>query len=362
MNPVLPMKARRMHAPTRRPRRSAGMTLVELMVGITIGMLIVAAMAILFANNSRTRAETERSSQKIENGRYALDVISADLQHAGFFGEFDPRSIALPAATPDPCVTASDMATLRSAMPVYAQGFDSVGASTLACINDVKPGTDVFVVRRAANCVDGSAGCTNLATGAPAFQASSCNDVSELGSGVVANFYKLENDVAALTLHKRDCAAVADIRRYLVRIYYVANNDVGGDGIPTLKRSELRGAGSGPSAFTTVSLVQGVENLQVDWGMDTNNDGAPDTYTASPEGFGGCNATTSPTCVERWTSVVSAKVHVLSRNLERSPGHVDGKSYALGTQTVAAANDNYKRSVFQELVRLQNPSVRRLLP
>lgn len=347
-----------MRAPLRLPRQCRGMTLVEVMVGITIGMLIVAAMAILFANNSRSRAETERSSQKIENGRYALDLISTDLQHAGFFGELDPRAITLPAASPDPCVDASDIAALRAAMPIYVQAFDNVATTTVGCISDVKPDTDVFMVRRAASCVNGSAGCASLAAGAPAFQASSCNEPTELGSGLVANFYKLDTDSSALTLRKRDCTTTADLRRYLVRIYYVASNDRAGDGIPTLKRVEL-----GASGFTTaVSLVQGVENLQLEWGMDTNNDGAPDTYTASPEGFGGCNPGTSPTCVEHWTSVVSAKVHVLARNVDPSPGHLDSKSYVLGAQTVPAASDGYKRSVFQELVRLQNPSVRRLLP
>ena len=66
------MMPRRFAPPAR--RRSRGITIIELMVGIAAGMLIVAAMSLLFANNSRGRAETERASQKIENGRYAMEL------------------------------------------------------------------------------------------------------------------------------------------------------------------------------------------------------------------------------------------------------------------------------------------------
>ncbi len=57
-----------LHA-ARRP--NLGMSLVELLVAISIGMLVVAAMALLFASNSRSRSETERTGFNIENGRYA---------------------------------------------------------------------------------------------------------------------------------------------------------------------------------------------------------------------------------------------------------------------------------------------------
>ena len=69
---------------------SRGMSLVELLVAIGIGTLIVAAMALLFANNSRSRSETERASRKIENGRYAVEVLRGELYHAGYLAEFDP--------------------------------------------------------------------------------------------------------------------------------------------------------------------------------------------------------------------------------------------------------------------------------
>ena len=341
---------------------SRGLSLVELLVAIGIGTLIVAAMALLFANNSRSRSETEKASRKIENGRYAMEVLRGELSHAGYFAEFDPTPLTLPATLPttkpDPCAT--DLASLRAALGVHIQGYDNIAASTLTCLNDVKVGTDAVVIRRASGCVVGSAGCTALSAGAPAFQASSCNNAMELGSGIVTDKFKLDTDTTALTLTKRNCTTVAATRRYVLRIYYVANNDVAGDGIPTLKFTELRAGG-----FSATSLVQGVENLQLEYGLDTDANGDANVYTANPDLYLACTAATNPTCVGHWASVVSAKIFMLSRNVESVGGYNDTNKYILGRKADGTANElsslpaGYKRKVFQEVVRLQNASGRR---
>lgn len=349
------------------PRAERGMTLVELLVAVAIGMLILTAMAVLFANNSRSRTETERASQKIENGRYALEVVGTDLEHAGYFSVFDPRQVPLPTAIPAACATAA--ADLKAALPVHVQGFDDTSGG-LACISDVKPGTDVLVVRRISSCAAGVGTCPALPAGAVGFQPSSCNDPlrPELASGIVDNAYKLSAAAADFTLTRRDCTTAAPVHRYMVRIYYVAANDRDGDGIPTLKRAELEGGG-----FTTVTLVQGVDDFQVEYGMDSNGDGSPDVYSASPEAYLACGPASTPTCVQNWASVVTVRVFVLSRNIDATAGHSDTKSYVLGRvadaalgsgaeHTVGPFNDGYKRSVFQETVRLQNVSGRRLSP
>ena len=55
-----------------------------------------------------------------------------------------------------------------------------------------------------------------------------------------------------------------------------------------------------------------------------------------------------------------------ARNTQASPGYVDRKTYTLGRDadgdphTIAAANDAYKRHVFQTQVALPNPAGRRL--
>src|SRR5690348_11164009 len=91
-------------------RRARGFSLVELMVSLTIGLLLLTALAVIFSNSSRMQKEVTLAAQQIENGRYAIDLVSEDLHHAGFWGYFG-GSMTPPGALPDPC--ALDAASLN---------------------------------------------------------------------------------------------------------------------------------------------------------------------------------------------------------------------------------------------------------
>src|SRR6266446_9783940 len=78
-----------------------GFSLVEMMIAMTIGLMITAGLVTIFANTSNSQQEMRRSAQQIENGRYAMDVLSQDFQVSGYFGSY--RKITAPAVAPDPC-------------------------------------------------------------------------------------------------------------------------------------------------------------------------------------------------------------------------------------------------------------------
>lgn len=344
----------------RRARPQRGFTLAELMIAITIGLLIMAGMTTLFVKNSRTQADLEKSNRQIENGRFAAQLLSADLASAGFYGEFDPTVLTSPAALPDPC--SLDVDELKTALPLHVQGYDNAGPGLLDCVDDVRAGTDIVVVRHTATCVAGIGSCDAISAGGPFFQASLCNNPAELGSGSTADFYNLAEDSAALSRHQRNCTDPAVIRRYLTYIYFVANNDNPGDAIPTLKRAELSVDAGNVLGWHIAPLVEGVENLQLEYGVDNVGgvvDGRADTYSAAP---GGCGA---PACaVDSWRKVVAVKLNLLARNTEPTGGYADARSYQLGrnadgsVNTVAASGDAYKRHVFQATVVLPNPAGR----
>ena len=334
-----------------------GFSLIELMVAITIGLIILAGLTTILVNNSRSRDEIERANQQIDNGSYAMKVITDDLANAGYFGEFDPTVLTPTAALPNVCDTA--ISNLKAALPVTLQGSDD-GANLPTCISDVKAGTDVLVVRRVSTCVAGSANCDPLVAGEPYFQASLCGGSTELGSTNPNSYYALDTVTTNLSLHQRDCTTLADLRRYETHIYFIANNDNPADGIPTLKLAELSGG-----AFTTTSIVQGIENMQLEYGLDANNDGVPDLYTTDPNSYGGCSATTTPTCVGNWQNAVAVKVHLLARAITKSAISPQNKTYILGldfsgaNNVVGPFNDQYKRHVFESSVKLYNSAGRR---
>src|SRR5690242_8298963 len=87
-------------------KRQTGVSLVELMVALTIGLLLLTGLSLIFVNSSEANRELQKTAQQIENGRYATEIISQDLRLAGFYGHFHELPAA-PAGFPDPCEIAS---------------------------------------------------------------------------------------------------------------------------------------------------------------------------------------------------------------------------------------------------------------
>ena len=336
--------------------RAEGLTLVELLVAMSLGLFVIGGVAAAYVANQRTRAELERDSRQIENGRYAVQLLADELRHAGFLGEFDPRGMPAPAALPGVC--SSDLDLLRTAFTAPVDGGDDA-AGGLACLPGLKPGTDVFVVRRASTCVAGTAGCAAVSAGEPYLQASLCTDPDELGSTSIDDRFALSTVAAELDRHQRDCTTPAALRRYLVRVYYVATENASGDAIPTLKRAEL-----GAGGFVVEPLVEGVDNLQLEYGIDADatGGGSPEQYSTDPSAFGACSGAA---CIENWRNVTSVKIHLLARNTEPSPGFSDARTYVLGLTDAGADNefgpfrDGYRRHAYSTVVRLNNVAGRR---
>jgi type IV pilus assembly protein PilW len=339
-------------------RRQAGLSLIELMISITIGLVILTAIALVFVNASSTRTELERVGRQIENGRYAIDLLSNDLRMAGFYGELDVAQIAGTALPSNPCsLSAADW---NAAIPVHVQGYDDAGFASADCaLSNQRPNTDVLIVRRTRACVAGSTDCGTVAAGRPYLQVSLCatdpgTERHELGI----------QGTAAFPYHKKDCVAAADKRLYYVHIYYVSNDNGAGQAIPTLRRLEL--SYSGGLTWADMPLVEGIEEFNIEYGIDQDGDGAPDAYTADPNDFpvGGC-AGNCP--LNNWMNTVTARIFLLARNLEPSQDYTDSKTYSLGNdkngvEVTVTPGGNFRRHVYSGLVRIANVSNRRDTP
>ncbi|MHB8668789.1 MAG: PilW family protein [Burkholderiales bacterium] len=364
-NPFLPA--------TRRRSFLGGFSLVELMIAITLGLLIMTGLISVFVKNSLVRAEIERGNRQIESGRYAMSLLTDDLRMAGYFSSFNPyNNIILPvnpplagmASMPDPCATS--VANLNSSFFFHVQGYDYpyTSAAMPTCLSDVRTGSDILVIRRVSTCVAGPTtdpGCDAVVSGDPYFQASSCYQATELAINTGSPtdyqaYFVLDTNMTSMTKHAIDCTTIAPYRRYLTHIYFVANNDNPGDGIPTLKRAEL-----GPTGFTIVPLVEGIETVQFEYGVDTNGDGVIDGYTADPNSY---NACAGAACVSNWLHTYAVTINLLARNIDQSPGYTDTKTYTLGLNASGGNNifgpysDAYRRHAYTASVRLSNPSGR----
>lgn len=246
------------------------MSLIELMISITLGLIILSALSTLFINQTRARVELDKSNRMIDNGRYAMELLAQDLRLAGYLGEFVP--------TLSSC----------SSAPVGIGGRDAgltTKPSTAGITNltaaDVREGSDIVVINRVS---------TSTPTAQPAavpgvryLQVSLCqyDSLSYLiGSPSLAP----TGNPAGVTpqdffiLRTKSCKAddvmpyqasnLADVRRIVEHIYFVSPNNEDGDGIPTLKRQETN---PNTGALENVSLVEGIEFMQIEYGIDLNN-------------------------------------------------------------------------------------------
>ena len=345
----------RFRQPLRGSRRSMqGLSLIELMIAMALGLVVLGAMVTVFASSSANRQEIERTSRQIENGRYAMQLISDDLRLAGFYGELNvkPYINPPPAALADPCSVA--VADWVASLTTSVVGYDK-GASAPACGGtNRKPNTDILVVRHVSACEAGVAGCDAVVAGAPYIQVAKCATETPLTPYVLGNY-----GTANFNLHARNCATAAGLRRYYVRVYYISSDNGYGVAVPTLKRMEFNGA-----TFDDTPLVEGIEDINYEFGIDTNADGAPDAFTANPTTYAPTAAMTVPVA---WQNVVAVRMNLLARNTESSLNFTDSKTYTLGLDAGGAPDsvtpaDSYHRHAYTSLVRVVNVSERKDAP
>jgi type IV pilus assembly protein PilW len=319
-------------------RAQRGMTLIELMVGLTLGMIVVASLLLVLAHASTRGQDLQRASMQIENGRYVAELFREDLRMAGFYGE---TSVAGAIYTqPDPCATAPvGWSGAPLTFPTPVQGYGA--ADVLACLANRRANTDALVIRHVGvDLVDP----TTIAGGNTQYyvQYSFCAGDS------LAPRLVFSTNSTDFTLKNRACTAVNNVRSYVSRIYYVAdcnNCGAGGDTTPTLKRVDLVG-----NALVTTPLAEGIETLRFEYGFDVDGDGAPDSYLT---GLGA----TGPTSA--WSNVVALKAHFITRSLDKviADNIASAQTFQLGgIGTVTTANDGYTRKAYSSAVRLINPS------
>lgn len=346
-----------------------GMTLIELLVAIAIGAILLAGLATIFINSSRTQRELAKSGELIENGRYAISILQDELRHAGYYGQF--YSIDASTGTlPDPCTT--NAATIEGNMVQPLSGYAAPDASTPADVSgttcddigllddNLELGTDVLVAMRAST----STSNTSTINGMVYLEA----------NALEMNMFVGDGSAPTSTLEKyptKPATDDAEIRRFHVNTYFVApcvignNADGSCDGsedyMPTLKRLELTSDGSDATPDIVLTpLVEGIEKFLVEYGIDNSpatvnditghvGDGVPDVYTSTP--------TTA-----QWPDVITVRIHILARTTETSDNHNDDKQYQLAGVTYGPYNDAYKRHVFTTEVRPTNVAGRREIP
>lgn len=342
------------------------MTLLEVMIAMAIGAFLIAGTLQLYVGSKRSYTIQNAMMRMHETGRYTVSTMTTDLRMAGFMG----------------CATNTTLANTVNAgtgwqyaldRPVF--GFDG-GVSTFPSefASLVVPGTDAIVLVRAEpnddyvidshvptsatiklkNTHDLKQSEVLVATDCQhtaVFQMSNTNNnntikdvVHNTGTLVPGNCTKgLGYPVDCSTTNGNAYKFEEDalLMRLTSRAYFIGT---GASGRPALFRMTLQSNGLLGGAQ---ELVDGVEDMQVLYGLDADGDRAVDQYV-----------TASAIAAADWADVVSIQVNWLVQTSEERLADqptpyvlYDGTTASL---TPVTPTDSRLRRVFSSTIAVRN--------
>jgi type IV pilus assembly protein PilW len=309
----------------RHGNKTAGLTLIEMMVTMLIGTFLMIGVISIFAQ-SRTTYRTNDTVQRMqENGRYTLATLQPDIRLARNWGmNNDPGTGAI-VVQPAVAVTCPAGGNITAWAISPANGIEATNGAfpagmTCPAFGAIRAGSDVLVVRHAGG-----------DTVAPA------NGVIQIQStragGTVFN-----NGAppAAVACPPPPALATVCVYNWQTHLYYVSTTSSVG-AVPSLRRKTLVGG-----VFQDQELVPGVEDLQVQLGLDTNGDNTVDQYI---------NAGTALPANSR---VLAAKIWLMFRGELAEVGYAAMPVAAYADRAGFAPNDRFRRALVSKTIVLRN--------
>ncbi|MDP1664342.1 MAG: PilW family protein [Methylobacter sp.] len=336
-----------------------GFTLIELMIAMLLGVFLTGGIIQIFIGSRQTYRMQENLSRLQENGRFVMDFITRDNRMMGFQGcasrsiipniIIDPQN---PNPNPAPDTISSGLSTPLIGINNVANNWsaDACGAA-----NDCVAGTDAITYHFGGSCGGYLAG--NMATVNANIQitaANTCNinmyDVllisdcsasdifiatsASSGSGTQTIAHATnQNTTNNLSKIYGSDAEVLVLRAYS---FFIRNN---ASGEPVLWRLD----NSEPTSTTNpIELVEGIENMQILYGADTDAtpDGTANYYV--PAGTAGLNM----------SQVVSIRVSLLVRSMDDGLA-AQPLAYTYNGATVTPTDRRIRR-IFTLTIALRN--------
>ncbi len=305
--------------------KQKGLSLIELMISLTLGIVLMTGVMQMFLT-SRITYNTQQAISRIqESGRMAVDMLAEDIRMAGYMGCASRNA--------DIVYGLDDSADYKYQFSEGIRGYEVGNPSPLADI-DPEVGTEILVLRRASG--------------------ESVSIVDEHIAGENANF-KVDGDVVSSCLMGGQLCSdtigvITDCTQgRIFRAVNVSNNGGNqtiahsqGGSNPGNLDNKLGGQGFGEGAkimaFNTISyfikdssfapagadgsmrslwrkvgekdpveLIEGVEDMVVQYGIDTTNDDVPDVYRDTGD-MGGAE----------WEEVKAVRLHLLMQGADEN--------------------------------------------
>ncbi|MEN3111427.1 PilW family protein [Uliginosibacterium paludis] len=270
-------------------KKQFGLTLIELMVAMTIGLILLLALSSIYLSSQRTFRTADNLSRVQENVRIAFDVMSRDIRGTAFFGcAGQDGKIAT-------VLQNSTDVFWNFLVPIYGYEASTGTSWNIALPTEITStalgGRDVLITR---SIDDGGGPVIAHAAATDALEIPTNSNIKAGDIVAVSNCANstLLQVTAVTTSGDRDVLAhvsgsgtpgnttadlgqlfsSGEVRPVSTKIYYISNNS---NSIPSLY--VRRG-----NVATPQEVVEGIDGMQILYGVDTNSDYFVDAYqTAS---------------------------------------------------------------------------------
>ncbi len=235
-----------------------GMTLIELTVAMAIGLFLIGGALYVYSQSKNSYRAGDSLARLQESARFALDTLEPDIRLARYWGlNSEPARITVPAGVAVTCDgIAPDFDPLDLADVVRVR--DDTYDLNCPAFNDApRAGSDVLILRHAEPWRAGIE---------PAPDAQRLQVQTTLAQGSLFN-----DGVRPFSLPVGTGTSTNNVA---INVYYVSDESSFDAELPSLRRLVLGPAGD----FDDQEVIPGVENLQVQLGMDTDGDGDVDRY------------------------------------------------------------------------------------
>ncbi len=339
------------------PVREKGLTLIELMLAMVIGVFLLMGTLTVFTQSRANFRVSDSIARLQENARFALDTIEPDLRLARFWGR-NPEPGAIPNPNTDPGFPAGviiacdtvDSSAARVPPTTYT-------AWSLNLLQEIWA-------------VDETSGFGHAALGIPCSPATAAQAQSDAlivrhatgqPAAAVAGNIQVHTDHLAGEIFNNGVVpagynALAQTHDVAVNVYYVDQGSDLDPNVPSLRVKTLIPGG----IHQDQELISGVENLQVQFGIDTTdpNDGIVDRYVDADHAI--INPTTPGTILT--AKVMSVRLWILMRANAQENGFQDRAIYTSPDPVIntctegggCAYPDNFRRLAVSKTIFLRN--------
>lgn len=340
-------------------RYNTGFTMIELMVSIAIGLFLSAVIGGVYVSSKDSFNYQDAMSRLQENARFAMERMARDVRMAGYNGCGDLSKVANTVNNGSsswwlnfttPVMGYDALSSSQTQFPGAIAGTDAIVLLGVASDNElsvishnpvaatiqttqhsIQPGAILVITDCSQTSIFQMSGPTNT-------NANATNVNHATGNSVSPGNCNKQLGASCPTVKAYTFKPGSSLLQMYANAYYIAASGITGNG-NALWTCSLAGQTGGTTLCS--ELINGVENMQIEYGVDTDGDTSANAYLTAGS-------------VTDWTKVVSVRISLLM-STPPSAGNLSSKkqTYSYNGSSVTAT-DRRVRHPYTSVINVRN--------